>query len=102
MSVEEKTVFPLMEAYLFGIAKGLAEDVFEIKRKKIKDWELSYTSSIRRGYMIELFINHGILKEFLEQFWTMGLHTQEGISKIKRYRRIKTDYEASRSNRNHM
>jgi hypothetical protein len=50
---------PLLEAYKFGIQHGLQQEIATIRDMKI-EWDLSYTSSVRRGFIIELFKTRGM------------------------------------------
>lgn len=36
-------------------------------------WDRPYTSSVRRGFVIDLFQRHGILSAFKEAHWRHGL-----------------------------
>jgi RecB family endonuclease NucS len=56
------------------------------------EWDRSYTSSLRRGYIVELFKKHGLFEEFIENHWIFG-NTKSGESKQKRYLQIKQEYE---------
>jgi hypothetical protein len=51
---EGRSVFPLKSAYPFGESHGLSKEIAEI-RNMIIEWNLPYTSSLRRGYVIDLF-----------------------------------------------
>ena len=55
------------------------------------EWDMSYSSSLRRAYIVELFESRGILEEFKEKHWSAG-NTPEGEAKLRRYRRIKQQY----------
>ena len=59
---------PLREAYQFGIEKGLSDEISDIRNMDI-EWDLSYTSSLRRGYIIDLFQARGIWDEFKAIKW---------------------------------
>lgn len=87
----EKIGLSLKAAYAFGQEKGLGNEIDQIRNMTI-EWDLSYTSSLRRGYIVELFEKHGIFEDFKARHWTQG-NTPEGEAKRRRYLRIKTQYE---------
>lgn len=82
----------LKAAYAFGATKGLAEEADAI-RNMVIEWDRTYTSSLRRAFVVELFERHGILEEFKKLYWTRG-NTPEGEKRRRRYQRIKQQYEA--------
>ena len=57
------------------------------------EWDSSYTSSLRRGYIVALFEQHGLFDDFKKEYWPFG-NTPTGEKKRLRYLRIKGDYEA--------
>jgi hypothetical protein len=91
MSEEQTTALSLKAAYAFGAAKGLQREVNEI-RDMVIEWDSSYTSSLRRGYIVELFERHGILDEFKAKHWAHG-NTSAGETKRRKYLKIKKQYE---------
>lgn len=82
---------PLRAAYSFGAEHGLAHATSEIRAMEIR-WDSSYTSSVRRGYIIELFERRGIFDSFKAKYWPAG-NTPKGATRTRRYLRIKADYE---------
>jgi len=88
---ENKTTLPLNNAYPFGIEQGLEQAIEAIRNMAVK-WDSSYTSSVRRGYIIELFEKYNIYEEFKTLYWPYG-NTSYGESKRKRYLRIKNQYD---------
>src|SRR5687767_6221771 len=90
MSEEQTSTLSLRAAYAFGAAKNLEREIAAI-RDMVIEWDLSYGSSLRRGYIVELFESHGILEEFKQKHWSVG-NTPTGEGKIRRYRRIKQQY----------
>lgn len=52
----------------------------------------SYTSSLRRGYIVALFEKHGLFDEFKKEHWPFG-NSPAGERKRLRYLRIKGQYE---------
>ena len=55
--------FPLIPAYSFGAEKGLGAEFDKIKNMEI-EWDRSYTTLVKRGYLIDLFEKRGVLGEF--------------------------------------
>ncbi len=55
---EVQKTLPLKEAYRFGREQGLGPEVDEIRDMEI-EWDRSYTSSVRRGYVVDLFTRGG-------------------------------------------
>lgn len=88
---ENKTTLSLRDAYAFGIQKGLADEIIAI-RDMIIEWDSSYTSSLRRGYIIELFKQNNIYEDFKSEYWPYG-NTASGRSRERRYLVIKKRYE---------
>jgi hypothetical protein len=91
MADQQTTTLSLKAAYAFGIAHGLDREVSEI-RDMVIEWDSSYTSSLRRGYIVDLFEKHGILEEFKTNHWAQG-NTPAGETKLRRFLRIKRQYE---------
>lgn len=83
----ETTVLPLKSAYDFGAEHGLQTQVDEIRDMEI-GWNLSYTSTVRRGYIVELFTKHGLLDEFKAKHWALG-DSPRGLRECDKYLRIK-------------
>ena len=81
----------LKEAYVFGAEHGLEREISEIRNMEI-EWDKSYDSSLRRGYIVELFEKNGIFEEFKANCWANG-NTHGGEVKRRRYLRIKKQYE---------
>jgi RecB family endonuclease NucS len=88
---ENKTTLSLRAAYTFGIEQGLEQDISAI-RDLVIEWDSSYTSSLRRGYIIELFEKHNIFEDFKSKYWPYR-NTTYGESKRRRYLRIRKQYE---------
>ena len=57
---DQRKSLSLKAAYVFGTSRGLESEVKEIRDMDI-EWDLSYTSSLRRGYIVALFEQKGIL-----------------------------------------
>jgi Endonuclease NucS len=81
----------LRAAYAFGISKGLEREINSI-RDMVIEWDLSYTSSLRRGYVVELFERHAIYDEFKANHWPFG-NTPAGEKKHLFYIQTKKRYE---------
>jgi len=91
---EEQTqtlTLSLKAAYAFGAAHSLEHEVNDI-REMVIEWDASYTSSLRRGYIVALFEKHGIFDAFKKEHWSLG-NTSAGEAKRRRYLRIKAQYE---------
>lgn len=87
----ESPTLSLITAYAFGAEHGLQQEIESI-RNMVIEWDLSYTSSLRRGFIVELFEKHGIFEEFRTKFWPFG-NTASGEAKRRRYLSIKKRYE---------
>lgn len=83
--------FLLSQAYPFGIQNGLEDEILKIKNMDI-EWDNPRTSSLRRGYMIDLFNSRGILEEFIRLNWPEGA-SAAGKSHMNRCLRLKETYE---------
>ncbi len=81
----------LTAAYPFGNAKGLEAEIAKIREMAII-WNSSYTSSVRRGHVIELFERSGIFEEFKQKHWPFA-NTPRGAKKRQWYLDIKGKYE---------
>ncbi|MBM3319804.1 MAG: DUF91 domain-containing protein [Candidatus Eisenbacteria bacterium] len=88
---EERKVLPLKEAYRFGAEKGLGPEMAEIREMEI-EWDLSYNSSLRRGYVVDLLDRKQLFDDFKEQYWPAG-KTPWGERKSAFWLRLKTRYE---------
>lgn len=83
---------PLRCAYPFGAEHRLEKEIFAIRYMEIVKWDRTYTSSIRRGFMIELFEAKGIFQAFKDACWQNG-NTPEGECRSRRYLRINQRYD---------
>lgn len=84
--------FPLREAYSFGEQRGLIEDCTNIRDMEI-EWDRNYTSTVRRGRMIELFERHDLLSSFAAERWLAG-QRPEGARELAACRRVYDEYKA--------
>jgi len=82
---------PLRDAYRFGSEHGLSQEVAEIRDMEI-EWDLSYTSSLRSGYIVELFKSKGVFNDFKNTSWPNG-NTTDGERRIRRYLKIRQQYQ---------
>ncbi len=89
--IEKTQYFPLKLAYPFGADKGMGAEVDKIKNMEI-EWDRTYTTSVKRGYLIELFEKRGVLDEFKASYWPFG-KTPKGEALQRRFLRIKQQYD---------
>lgn len=82
---------PLTQAYEFGAEHDLEEEISQIRGMKV-EWDLSYTSSLRRGYIVDLLQQRGLMSEFIRRHWPQGA-TPKGVSLSRRYLSIRARYE---------
>ena len=80
----------LQAAYLFGIENGLQNEVQEIRDMEI-EWDRSFTSSLRRGYIVDLFEKNDIFESFKKQHWSHG-NSPSGETMKRRFLRYKQEY----------
>jgi hypothetical protein len=88
---EERKTLAIKEAYRFGAEHGLEREMAEIRDMEIK-WKLSYTTSLRRGYVLDLFTKQQILDAFKKTHWPAG-ETPWGQMKSRFWLRLKDRYE---------
>lgn len=81
----------LREAYQFGLQQGLGKEISAIRDMEI-EWDRPYTSSLRRGFIVELFKQKGMLEAFADACWPNG-KTLDGERRIRRYLKIREQYE---------
>lgn len=83
---------PLQASYEFGIQHNLSDEIESIRTMSI-EWDRSYTSSVRRGYIVDLLQKKGLFEEFKNTHWPNG-NTREGKGLTNRYLRIMEQYKA--------
>ena len=86
---------PLRYVYPYLAQKGFENEVNEIKQSK--DRYKSYTSTLRRGKIIEILEKNNLLIEFIDNYWHYG-KTEKGKSRIRRYKRIYEQFMSSEAN----
>jgi hypothetical protein len=84
-------VLPLKEAYRFGAARGLRDEMTTIRDMEI-EWDLSYTSSLRRGFVVDLFTKKDLLEAFRQECWPAG-NSPWGQRKAAFWVRLKGRYD---------
>ena len=82
MTDQQTKALSLIAAYDFATEHGLAEDIARIRGMAVD--EVSKPSSVRRGYIAELFREKGLLDKFIERHWSFA-KTEEGASKLRYY-----------------
>jgi hypothetical protein len=97
MADDQTQTLSVKAAYEFGAAHGLEREMREI-RDMVIEWDLSYTSSLRRGYIVALLEEKGLFEQFKKERWPFG-NTPGGGRKRSWYLRLKARYEAFVSGR---
>ena len=82
---EDPEALPLRRAWPFLEAHGLGEAATEIRTSRERF--LSYTSTLRRGKVVDLLQTQGLLDEFISAEWPHG-KTERGNRLVERYARI--------------
>ena len=82
---------PLKPAYAFAIEHGLEKEVGEIRGMEV-EWDLSYTSTLRRGYIVKLLQEKNLFPLFIEQHWPEG-SSPWGERKFQFYLQVRSRYE---------
>ena len=88
---EDRRVLPLMDAYRFCTEHGLQSEMEAIRDMEI-EWDLSYTSSLRRGYMIALLRSKQLYETFVDRHWPLGKEAW-GKRKTEFWVSLKSRYE---------
>jgi len=91
MSEEQTRTLSLKAAYAFGATHGLENEIRAIREMPIQ-WDSSYTDSLRRGYIVALFEEHGIFDAFKSEYWSFG-NSASGETMRRRFLRIRSRYE---------
>jgi len=82
---------PLRGVYKFAAGRDFENEVSAIKVMDI-EWDLSYTSTLRRGYIVELLEQRGLFSDFKETHWPDG-NTEDGERQVNYYKKIKQMYD---------
>jgi hypothetical protein len=83
--MNQTEAFPLIAAYQFGDARGLATEVEAVRRMRID-------TPVRRGYIARLFGDRQLLNAFMDECWVFG-RTPAGQKKLKYYERLRKRHE---------
>jgi hypothetical protein len=92
MNEEQTPTLSLKAAYAFGAAHGLEREMADV-REMVIEWDSSYTSTLRRGYVVALLEERGLFDAFKKEHWQFG-NTPTGETNRRRYLQIKARYEA--------
>jgi len=82
----------LIPGYNFLTEKGFGNEVKEIKESQ--DKFMQYTTTLRRGKIIDLLEKNNLLEEFIEKCWKNG-NTELGKKEILRVKRILSRFNDS-------
>lgn len=88
-NLEETRALSLVAAYAFGAEKGLPKEVDEIRNMGI---DIGHSSSVRRGYIIQLFQSKGVFDEFCQKHWS-NYQTNEGKRLARWYQKKAEEYQ---------
>lgn len=89
----DKRKLPLKEAYEFARDNELGEEAQRIKGSPAR--LRSYTSSIRRGMIIDLFEKRGLFDRFKAERWPFG-NTKAGQTVTKHYLDLKREFDQTK------
>lgn len=93
MNNQQTRTLSVNAAYGFGHEHGLGREMREIAQIKMPgNWPYSYTTTVRRGYIIEAFEKAGIFAEFKRKHWAVG-NTPAGETMRKRFLRLKEEHK---------
>jgi len=90
MPEEQTKALSLIAAYGFGAEHGLAAEIAEIRSMAIDG--MPHTSSVRRGYVAQLFREKGLLEAFIQRHWAFG-SSPGGAKKLRYYERLRTRHQ---------
>ena len=90
--IDEYERLPLKLAYQFLTEKGFESEANEIKESK--DSYKSYTTTLRRGKIIDLLEKKLLLEEFINTYWANG-KTIEGKRRIERCKSVLNSFRNS-------
>src|SRR5262245_49227066 len=90
MKAQKVKGLPLSVAYQFAIDHGLQADVKNIRTMAINPQK--NPTVVRKGYMVALLDQHGLLHTFMENHWPEG-KSDWGTTKRKWYLKLKSENE---------
>jgi hypothetical protein len=90
--IEEFDALPLKFVYQFLSQKGFENEANEIRQSK--DRYKTYTSTLRRGKVVELLEKNSLLGEFIDKYWPSG-KTEDGKRRIRRYKTIYNSFQGA-------
>ena len=90
---DKRTQLPLKSAYLFLQEKRLYQLKQEIKEADVN--HPSYTSSVRRGWVIKELKARGYYEEFKDRYWPFGNSLKGGQTLADRYVRIYEEWRGA-------
>lgn len=91
MKGQTKTL-SLKAAYVFGAENKLGREINEIKNMEVRTG-VPYPSTLRRGYIVNLFEKKELFKKFKTKHWNRG-NTKSGDAETRRFRRTVEQYES--------
>lgn len=84
---------PLTDAYKFCLENGVGQDAISaIKAIDADDYEDHSSSTVRRGYIIDLMLQRGIFTKFADNYWPYG-NTLSGQNKQLFYTNVKKSFD---------
>lgn len=83
---------PLEKAYVFAASHGFARESDQIRNMETIWSRFRDTSTVRRGYIIELFQQNGLLDQFKQECWPRGIG-KGGDSECRQCLRIKAEFD---------
>ena len=91
MAQEDRRPFPISLAYVYCQQHDLQEQAAEIRNMDI-EWDLSYTTTLRKGYMVRLLETNDLLNQFMDLHWPPG-KTKWGESRRRFYLNVWSRYQ---------
>jgi len=89
---EEPKDLPLELGYSFLQERNLGKEANEIQLSKDK-WK-SYTSTLRRGKVLNLLEKNNLFDDFLNKCWANG-RTDDGKKRLRKYKRVFDSFSSS-------
>jgi len=91
MENENPKALPLRTAYPWLSNHGLEKEAYEIRNMEV-EWDLPYSSTLRRGYIVDLLQKRNLFDQFKAECWTNG-NSKEGKSLVRRCLKIYDRYQ---------